>query len=472
MTQTSSISSGAGQVILDALPSLPVRLSSNFQTILTLRGFLLLFFVVYLLAFPVRTEADIVATVFAWSSLCLLGFVFVACLVQGTVANRGFTLHTSASPLQEGRDGMITAKSPVRFLMRTSVINPLPLFSLQLNPVFEGARITRSLFSIVGRSKQARILSEDIEFPHRGEWRLIEIRASLSDRLGLSSYEWSIKPSAAEELIRVGPAPAYRAAPPIISSSVRSGDAVPDIQRRDGDPFDIRPYQPSDGVRKILWKVFAKSGELLSRHPERSMTPEGQVLVFVSAGLPDDKACSACLDYLELVEEQALVLYAGCEGMHGCAPARSRSQALDLLVESAWAVKDISIDSSIQDLRGFLSAVRAELGNSDIRTVVVFYSQTRLYSATELKRLVEIGQCLESSSIQPVFIADAKLADPDGAGNETKSSKNNLLGGIYWFNSLLRLLISSEPDGDYPPAHCAREFLSICSKRGWQVILE
>jgi len=98
---------------------------------------------------------------------------------------------------------------------------------------------------------------------------------------------------------------------PVLTSSYRAGDLISDANERRGDPFDLKPYHPSDGIKKILWKVYAKTGELISRHPEQSMTPEGQVFIFSVNNVEDDHVCGAALDYTKKLEDLSLDVFSG-----------------------------------------------------------------------------------------------------------------------------------------------------------------
>lgn len=60
-----------------------------------------------------------------------------------------------------------------------------------------------------------------------------------------------------------------------------------------GDRVDSRPYTRSDPARLILWKVFARSRELLVRTPESARSPEERPLVYLLAGAKDEAAAGA-----------------------------------------------------------------------------------------------------------------------------------------------------------------------------------
>ncbi|GAB4222491.1 MAG: hypothetical protein Kow0062_20140 [Acidobacteriota bacterium] len=60
-----------------------------------------------------------------------------------------------------------------------------------------------------------------------------------------------------------------------------------------GDRVDARPYVRSDPARMILWKVYARSRELLVRTPEPARAPRTRPLVFLATGEDDEAAAAA-----------------------------------------------------------------------------------------------------------------------------------------------------------------------------------
>lgn len=59
-----------------------------------------------------------------------------------------------------------------------------------------------------------------------------------------------------------------------------------------GDRIDLRPYHPGDPLRLAAWKIYARTGELLVRTPERAAEPEHRWAAFLVGG-PDDEAAAA-----------------------------------------------------------------------------------------------------------------------------------------------------------------------------------
>ncbi|MDQ7088547.1 MAG: DUF58 domain-containing protein [Acidobacteriota bacterium] len=78
-----------------------------------------------------------------------------------------------------------------------------------------------------------------------------------------------------------------------LESSLASGDLLshPWGPAR-GDLVDARSYTRSDPARLILWKVYARSRELLVRAPETARSPERQPLIYLVAGDGDNPAAA------------------------------------------------------------------------------------------------------------------------------------------------------------------------------------
>jgi hypothetical protein len=114
-------------------------------------------------------------------------------------------------------------------------------------------------------------------------------RLEVRDVLGL--WRWSCR-IPGELAIRVLPETG-RLEPSALESCLASGDLLPHpFGPAEGDRVDARPYTPSDPARMILWKVYARSRELLVRTPEPARAPERAPLLYLVAG-PEDGAAAA-----------------------------------------------------------------------------------------------------------------------------------------------------------------------------------
>jgi hypothetical protein len=80
----------------------------------------------------------------------------------------------------------------------------------------------------------------------------------------------------------------------------RPGDqlAHPD-GRPDGDLVETRPYARGDPLKRVLWKVYARTGRLMVRAPERAVAPCDRILAFLVAGPGDEPAAGIARGVLE-----------------------------------------------------------------------------------------------------------------------------------------------------------------------------
>ncbi|UCF67264.1 MAG: DUF58 domain-containing protein [Acidobacteriota bacterium] len=77
-----------------------------------------------------------------------------------------------------------------------------------------------------------------------------------------------------------------------IAACLAYGDLLPHPYGRPiGDRSDFRTYNRSDPARLILWKVYARTRELMVRIPETARSPQQQPLVYLVAG-PNDNAAA------------------------------------------------------------------------------------------------------------------------------------------------------------------------------------
>ena len=116
---------------------------------------------------------------------------------------------------------------------------------------------------------------------------------------------------------------------------VRSMAGGSDIAHHDGPPegerMDMRNYSAGDPIRYVLWKVFARSRELVIRTPERALSPIRQTVAYLVTGDGDEPAAGAAkvaVDCGALGSDWVL----GADGTGEY--AKAASAALDVLARS------------------------------------------------------------------------------------------------------------------------------------------
>jgi uncharacterized protein (DUF58 family) len=179
------------------------------------------------------------------------------------------------------------------------------------------------------RARRGR-LEEWITATRRFEVGRVQRRIAISDALGLARSAWELgHPQLASALPASGAAASQ---PP--SGRAGGDDEALASGLPEGDRLDARPYHPGEPARHILWRSWARSGELFARAPERSAVAARRVAAYLVCGPGDEPAAGAARLALE-----AGALGAGWWfGAGGCAGvARRLDAALSLLARSGSA---------------------------------------------------------------------------------------------------------------------------------------
>ena len=369
---------------------------------LSMRGLLVLLLLIYLLLNPILTQSDIVASIIVAALGGLIVTLTSICAIAGYRLKRRLAPELIAPSHSEGMtaEGIFSQKIN-KFLLRIGPISVPPLFTLSVEPVFDYPGVSSSCHLLTGRIDPVDPAIHRIVFPHRGLWRLRGIRCVLEDRFGFSCVIW-LDHSCADQTVSVHPQPVENPHLPLISSTFRAGDDISHHTQRLGEPFDIKPYQPSDGIKKILWKVFAKRGELVARHPEHAVTPEGHVIAFILARPEDDALAAWSLAYFRELEEMNLTMEAGCLGMEQRPLASSTRELDELLVQSAFeAPTKISPDLAA-DIRMSLSRRSNARESTQGEKIAIFLAESALTSDQAAREILGLLQALEHDGINLV----------------------------------------------------------------------
>lgn len=429
---------------------------------LTLRGTLAIIAATYLLIGPAKTHADLVSALIGSTTILVILGAAVTALVLW------LKIRHSLGPQIASSGDSVKALRLERIVTTLLPIKLPPLFEVRASLQWAQDGIIVTTHRIDGRDTKSRQLIEDISFPHRGHWKLLGVSCVLRDIFGLTSLSW-LEP-VGDLSIRVEPSvdvhPKYI---PVVSSSERAGDAVEQQLARTGDPYDLKSYHPADGSRRILWKLFAKSGALFSRLEEFSMTPEGRVVIFVLAGKEDDVLCQWALSYIKGLEELKLDVFVGCAGMsHSTSsPARSFDSTLELLIDSAWDTywqKDSYRQKSESDSTTALSLDISKLISGSTYTgqrlsrILIFVNGETIGSASQVSALSRLGQQLQDQGIKPIFCVQERIS--------SKSTSSSIS------NTLSRFIVASAETGDrVEDPNSYPRFLKVCAEAQWHVIV-
>ena len=219
-------------------------------------------------------------------------------------------------------------------------------------------------WSWVSPEAQARVvvrqgrLHEEVVASRRGTVDRIVRRFDVGDVFGLSRMNFELTE---RRKVRFLPSMGALERVEVIRGMSGGDDLAHPDGPPEGDPVDMRHYNPGDPIKFVLWKVFARSRKLVVRTPERAISPARQTAAFVVTGAGDEPAAGAARVAVKrgsLGTDWRL----GADGVNEV--ATTRGQALEVLTASGHAPDA----ASGQGLAPFLE--RAGLG--DVGRAVVF----------------------------------------------------------------------------------------------------
>lgn len=272
------------------------------------RGFAVLLLGTVAIRIFALPEYDLVADILGTSALALVVLtVFAAVIFRFLLAGR---LRADA----RFDEASAYSKNPVAAGMTLEGSSVPPFFSLRITRNFARAGVRAPVHIVKGRVApgEVRHLFDGVAFPHRDLWELHSVRCDLEDMLGLTRLSWKLPVNSGCEVS----APTVAIEPlPVIAATARAGDEQMQAKERTGELFDIKPYDPSDGLKRILWKTYAKSGQLVARRPEPAIIPDGEVALYLVAGPNDDVVAGACQGYVDQLESYQVRVLFGTDGL-------------------------------------------------------------------------------------------------------------------------------------------------------------
>jgi len=174
-----------------------------------------------------------------------------------------------------------------------------------------------------------RRLHEEVTPLRRGLHDTITRRVEVSDAFGLTRLTFTLRQ---ERVVRFVPSMGALRQIRVVRS-IAGGDEISNpAGPPEGERVDLRHYAPGDPIKFVLWKVFARSRQLVVRTPERAIAPTRQTVAYLVTGAGDEPAAGAArvaVDTGALGAEWVL----GADGND--AYAKSPVQALEVLARSA-----------------------------------------------------------------------------------------------------------------------------------------
>lgn len=179
------------------------------------------------------------------------------------------------------------------------------------------------------------VLREEVIASHRGHVSTIIRELEIGDIFGLTRVRMRLRE---QRKVRFVPSVGQLERVDVIRGMAGGEDISHPAGPQEGELYDLRHYTPGDPIRFVLWKVFARSRQLVVRSPERALSPIRQTCAYLVAGEGDEPAAGAArlaVMHGSLGNDWVL----GADGSHE--DANRRDQAVDLLARSANTHEDL-----------------------------------------------------------------------------------------------------------------------------------
>lgn len=203
-----------------------------------------------------------------------------------------------------------------------------------------------------------RWLREEVIASRRGQVSTIVRELEVGDIFGLTQMRLRLHE---QRKVRFVPSVGQLKRVDVIRGMAGGDDISHPEGPQDGELYDLRAYTPGDPIRFVLWKVFARTRQLVVRAPERALSPIRQTCAYLVAGDGDEPAAGAARLAVEL-GSLGTDWVLGADGSHD--DATRKDQAVDVLARSA----DVERQVGGKGLGAFLQ----RRGRGSIGRAVVF----------------------------------------------------------------------------------------------------
>jgi len=171
-------------------------------------------------------------------------------------------------------------------------------------------------------------LLELVRFGRRGRVERAWRELMVEDVFGFCAVRWRWAQRADLTLL---PRSSAAAAAPLLQ--VQDGEDLYDpAGQPDGDLVELRRYQEGDPLKLVMWRLYARSRQLMVRTPERAQSLKRDLVAYLLADPTDEPSASTARAYLErgLLGDDFTLLADGCRG-----GATELKGALEHLLSSA-----------------------------------------------------------------------------------------------------------------------------------------
>jgi len=176
-------------------------------------------------------------------------------------------------------------------------------------------------------------------------------RFAVRDLFGLTEISWRRKE---QVMLRVLPYRGMLSQMPPPAGMAEGDDLSDPYAEPKGDRVEMRQYAPGDPLRMVLWKVYARSGKMMVRTPERSVAERKRGCGYLVTSPQDDATAAAA----RVAIERGLLGDDWCFGADGVdrEADEDREAAFEIIARSGEAKPE---DRGAR-LAGFLARREAE----------------------------------------------------------------------------------------------------------------
>ena len=150
-------------------------------------------------------------------------------------------------------------------------------------------------------------------FKHRGIWDLNHSKIFFEDIFSLFRYQITLPINLR---LKVYPKNNKDHQSDEQTIATKSGENLSDIYKGEGDYIEMKPYDPSDGTKRILWKKYASSGELITRKPEKSVDPIDIVPIYLIADRGSDQLANQAIQLIKNLNLSGQRVITGSDGVN------------------------------------------------------------------------------------------------------------------------------------------------------------
>ncbi|MEX2132475.1 MAG: DUF58 domain-containing protein [Pseudohongiellaceae bacterium] len=256
------------------------RLREHFP--LTLQGVISLSLALLALQVFGYGRLDLVVFALGVCAIAIVVFSMLSVIVGGVIMQ--FRVRQRLLEMDSSKPIKVEAGFPNETGFTLAAFNFFPLVKLSWQVIYPDYIGTRISIGDGGRT----VIEEIV--PHRRckTGRIVRM-FTVSDVLGFCRYCWRQGQSAS--LMALPRSNTINALP--LLRSLTAEDGIPSSSGNpEGDRMEIRPYVPGDSVRNIMWKVYARTGELNVRLPERSVFHSNRTVAYLLSGGNDEAAAA------------------------------------------------------------------------------------------------------------------------------------------------------------------------------------